>query len=143
MRGSVELTSAKHVIEFLELIQQEPSTTTVKNRFREPSLNGYRDLNIQFQVNTGKSFHRTCELQIHNRAIKELDEDLHSHSFYEYFRSYFAGATSSLKDWLAVLKLISDRGAIDGSFLTEVLQNREDIERLERLGVLFRDQLCE
>ncbi|KAL3930054.1 MAG: hypothetical protein SGBAC_011936 [Bacillariaceae sp.] len=145
VRGSIEFTSAHHVIEFLELIQQEPSITIVKakNRFREPSLTGYRDLNIQFQVDTGKGFYHTCELQIHHKAIKELDEELRTHKFYEYFRSYFAGATHSLKDRLSVLKLICDGGAIDDSFLTELLQTETDIERLKRLGVLFRDQLCE
>jgi tetratricopeptide (TPR) repeat protein len=145
VRGSVEFGSASQVIKFLDLLQNDESIHIVKskNRFHEPSLTGYRDINIQFQIDTRKGFKHICEIQIHHKEIKKLDKELKSHDYYEYFRSYFAGATSSLKERLEVLKLISHGGAIDDAFLRELLETSGDEERLERLGVLFRDQLCE
>ncbi|CAJ1939027.1 unnamed protein product [Cylindrotheca closterium] len=145
VRGSVEFGSALHVTEFLDILQEERSIEIVKakNRFKKPSLTGYRDLNIQFQIDTGKGFKHVCEVQIHHKAIKKLDEELRSHDYYQFFRSYFAGATSSLEERLELLKRISSRGAIDDLFLRDMLTTSKDVERLERLGVLFRDQLCE
>jgi tetratricopeptide (TPR) repeat protein len=42
-----------------------------------------------------------------------LNKELSSHLYYEKFRSYFAGATGSLKERLEDLKLISNGTAID------------------------------
>ena len=30
-----------------------------------------------------------CELQIHHKDIKHWDKRLHSHAYYEYFRTFF------------------------------------------------------
>jgi tetratricopeptide (TPR) repeat protein len=72
-----------------------------------------------------------------------MDTQLKSHVYYEYFRSYFAGATDSLKDRIDDLKSISHGGAVDESFLHELLENSTEEVRLEKLGDLFRKQLCE
>lgn len=145
VRGSIEFESATQLTAFLNLLRCDSSIHIVKskNRFREPRLTGYRDINVQFLLDTMQGFKLICELQIHHTAIRKLDKELKSHDYYEYFRSFFAGATSSLQERLEVLKLISDGGAIDDSFLHQLLETSKDVERLERLGAMFRDQFCE
>jgi tetratricopeptide (TPR) repeat protein len=84
-----------------------------------------------------------CEIQIHHAAIYFINTQLKSHVYDEYFRSYFAGATDSLKNRLDDLKAISHGGAVDESFLHELLENSTDEVRLENFGDLFCKQLCE
>jgi tetratricopeptide (TPR) repeat protein len=145
VRGSIKFSTCEQVAKFVELVQEDPSIHIVKakNRFATPTLTGYRDLNLCIQVDTHQGFKHICEIQIHHGAIKFMDTQLKSHVHYEYFRSYFAGATDSLKDRLDDLKAISHCGAVDESFLHELLENSTDEVRLEKLGDLFRDQLCE
>jgi hypothetical protein len=50
---------------------------------------------------------RSSEDQIHHEEIKKLDIQLKLHKYYEYFRSYFVEAASSLEGRLEELKLIS------------------------------------
>jgi hypothetical protein len=60
-----------------------------------------------------------------------MDTQLKSHVYYEYFRSYFAGATDSLKDRIDDLKAISHGGAVDESFLHELLENSTHVRLCE------------
>mmetsp|Transcript_31811 Transcript_31811/g.77065 ORF Transcript_31811/g.77065 Transcript_31811/m.77065 type:complete len:845 (+) Transcript_31811:1045-3579(+) len=145
VRGSIEFHSAAEVISFVGLLEQDHSIHIVKakNRFQNPSLTGYRDLNIQFQITINDRFKHICEIQIHHHAIKILDKELNTHKYYEYFRSYFAGATSSLKDRLDDLRLIGGSGTVDEDYLNSLLPSCVDEERLERLGTLFEVQLTE
>jgi len=144
-RASIEFGSATQVVQFVDLIMKEESIRVVKakNRFKQPSLTGYRDLNIQFQLDTKQGFFHICEIQLHHSEIYKLDKMLKSHEYYEYFRHYFAGATHSLKDRLDDLKLISQGGDLDDYLLNELLERNENERRLERLGVLFEFSLCE
>lgn len=123
----------------LEIIQEDDSIHIVKakNRFQEPILSGYRDLNIQFRIDTHQGFYHICELQIHHQAILVLDKLLKSHSYYEYFRKHFAGSIGSNQNCLKDLKMLSEGGVIDDSFLVKVVETSPDEERLERLGALF------
>lgn len=145
VRGSIEFSSATQLLECLESIQQDPSMHIVKakNRFQNPSLSGYRDLNLHIRLQVSEDCFHVCEIQIHHKAILKLDSELHSHDYYEYFRLYFGGATSSLRERLADLKLIGDGGALDNSFLLRLLETSTDENRLKRLAGLFRYQLCE
>lgn len=145
VRASVEFTSAAQVRACLEIIKNDNAFHIVKakNRFLEPAISGYRDVNIQFQIETKEGFKHICELQIHHQAILVLDRQLQSHSYYEYFRKYFAGSTGSLQTRLQDLKQISEGGVIDDSFLVPLVETSDDEERLERLGALFWHQLCE
>lgn len=66
--------------------------------FKRPTLTGYRDWNLHLRIvdDSGKS--HICELQLHHEAIKSADETLRSHTYYEFFRSYYAGANGTLED---------------------------------------------
>ncbi|CAJ1961307.1 unnamed protein product [Cylindrotheca closterium] len=145
VRGSIEFTSAAQVRACLEVIQNDDSIHIVKakNRFQEPTLSGYRDLNIQVRIDTQQGFFHICEVQLHHQAILFLDKQLKSHSYYEYFRKYFAGSIGSLQSRLEDLRRISEGGVIDNSFLIRLVETSDDEERLERLGSLFWHQLCE
>jgi tetratricopeptide (TPR) repeat protein len=145
VRGSIEFATAEKAQTCIELMQQDPSILIVKakNRFQKPSLTGYRDFNLHIQIDTNDGFKHICEIQIHHQEMKDLDKELTSHLYYEYFRSYFAGATGSLKERLEDLKLISNGTAVDEAFLNDLLSKTVDVTRLERLAKLFYSQLCE
>ncbi|CAJ1945284.1 unnamed protein product [Cylindrotheca closterium] len=147
VRGSIEFTCAKQVLKCLELIKHDDSLhiVKVKNRFQSPSLTGYRDIIIHIQIDTKLGFKHICEIQIHHKLIRELDKTLNSHGHYEYFRSYFAGATASLQERLTDLELINggEQQLLDLSTLDQLLKECIDEKRLARLEMLFRDQLCE
>jgi len=148
VRGSIKFASEQQIAKCLELMHDDPAIHIVKakNRFAKPTLTGYRDINmcIQIDVVDGEhSFKHICEVQIHHKDIKSLTKSLHSHEFYEYFRKFFAGATDSLKDRLEDLQMIGEGGVLDDDVLKKLLEKGTDEDRLQRLGRLFRDQLCE
>jgi tetratricopeptide (TPR) repeat protein len=145
VRGSIQFATAEKVQTCIELMQQDPSIRIVKakNRFQNPSLTGYRDFNLHIQIDTNDGFKHFCEIQIHHQEMKELNKELNSHMYYEHFRSYFAGATGSLKERLEDLKLISNGTAVDEAFLNDLLAKAVDVTRLDRLAKLFHFQLCE
>ncbi|CAJ1932944.1 unnamed protein product [Cylindrotheca closterium] len=145
VRGSVEFRSAKEIERFVHNLRKKKTIHIVKakNRFERPSLTGYRDMCIHIQLDTKKGFHHICEVQLHHKEMIELEKEIGSHEFYEFFRSYFAGATGSLRERLDDLQLISEGRFVDDSFLANLLAECRDVDRLERLGKLFAKQLCE
>lgn len=179
VRGSILFSTSEQMVAALQVLQDDPSIHLVKakNRFRNPALSGYRDWNIHIQIPVPKSsngdegyFHHICEIQMHHQALSTLDKLLHSHEHYEYFRSYFAGAMTSLQGRLADLELIDEGfsfpgGIDDDAFLDALLEAKpmeedeeeeavEEVEdaqaelpgkeaRLVRLGRLFRLHLNE
>jgi ppGpp synthetase/RelA/SpoT-type nucleotidyltranferase len=58
VRGSVEFGSAFQVVQFVDLLQKDKSIHIIKakNRFQQPTLTGYRDLNIQVQIEMQQGF---------------------------------------------------------------------------------------
>ena len=149
VRGSLEFSSAKDLLDCLERIENHPMIHIVKakNRFRSPGLTGYRDINLQFQIpveSVNGSFRYVCELQLHQKELKQLGVELGSHKHYQYFRTYFAGSTNTLEERLEDLKVIQHGGQqASGTMLTELLDKDLDEDRLERLGKLFHEQLVE
>jgi len=121
-----------------------------KNKFETPNLTGYRDLNFCIQVrvpaaadNTTTTFNHVCEIQIHHAEIYKLNSQLHSHDYYEFMRSYFAGDTGSLQERLDDLRRISGGASVDESFVEDLLNKNLNQDRLLRLAELFEEQLCE
>jgi len=146
-RCSIILDSAQEVLECIAILEQDPNFHIVKasNRFQKPTLTGYRDINFHIQLKNTKhgDFEHICEIQVHHRAIHSLDKELNTHLHYEYFRSYFAGATGSLKELLDDLKFVGEGAGTGESFLDDLLAKSEDVIRLQRLAKLFETQLCE
>ncbi|KAL3935242.1 MAG: hypothetical protein SGBAC_009205 [Bacillariaceae sp.] len=145
VRGSVKFASADQVLTCLEILQNDPSIAILnaKNRFKNPTLTGYRDLNIHFRMTTEDGISHICEIQVHHKALKVLEKKLESHELYEYFRKYFAGATGKLKERLGDLKLVGGGEIMNSENLQDLLDENNEEYRLNRLATLFREYLCE
>ncbi|CAJ1946549.1 unnamed protein product [Cylindrotheca closterium] len=158
VRGSLFFASADQMIATLQVLQEDPSIHIVKakNRFRNPGLSGYRDWNIHIRIQvkstnddnddevTSNDFHHICEIQMHHQALKVLEKQVHSHQYYEYFRSYFAGATSSLQERLDDLKLIDEGfslqdGFDDDAFLDALLEGKSKEEATTEEEVVIEE----
>lgn len=142
VRGSICCGHSEQITKCLELIQEDPRIFIVKakNRFQNPTLTGYRDVNLAIQIETPQGFKHICEIQIHHAATKALSKELHSHKHYEYFRTFFQGDTQDLETHLADLKAIDSgmrtQGDIFGASGGMFGQSKADM-RLERMGELF------
>lgn len=170
VRASIAFQSSELLLRCLETIQSDLKVVKIKSkffpwkrqqkdlniisnlhhtffsldRFASPTLTGYRDVNVCIQLDSGNDgFKHVCEIQIHHQAIQALSKELNSHAYYEYFRRYFAGATGALQERLNDLQVISQGATMDESFLTDLLQETADEDRLQRLANLFDTQLCE
>ncbi|KAL3932467.1 MAG: hypothetical protein SGBAC_010838 [Bacillariaceae sp.] len=160
VRGSVKFSTTEQIAMCLKLIQADPTIHIVKakNRFKNPTLTGYRDFNLCIRIDTPQGFQHICEIQIHLAPIKQLSIDLNSHKHYEYFRSYFDGSTESLTNRLEDLQQIVEEhtqtvvrtrsiegsdGVLDESLLQRLLDKGQNENRIDRLGDLFREYLCE
>lgn len=109
----------------------------MKNRFKNPTPAGFRDVNLNIRIKLdssvciqseshedqfdavrtvdndardfplrGGSIFHVCELQLHCRAVKELSYELHSHKYYEYFRTYFRGSNDAIQHRLQLIDTI-------------------------------------
>lgn len=145
VRSSVKFSSADQVLKCLEIMQNDPSISIIsaKNRFKRPTLTGYRDLNIHFRITTEGGVSHICEIQIHHKALKVLCTELDSHKLYEFFRKYFAGATVKLKERLGDLKLVGGGEIMNSENLQDLLDDNNEEYRLNRIATLFREYLCE
>lgn len=73
----------------------------IKNRFRNPTPAGYRDIMMNLLIEDGEIKH-IAELQVHHKEVKNFfsskrngNSDAHMH--YEYFREYFAGQMEAVE----------------------------------------------
>mmetsp|Transcript_31134 Transcript_31134/g.74848 ORF Transcript_31134/g.74848 Transcript_31134/m.74848 type:complete len:707 (-) Transcript_31134:848-2968(-) len=144
VRASIEFQSSQEVSQCIKLLQEDDYyVVKAKNRFKKPALTGYRDFSVWIRIECQFGFQHICEIQIHHAGMKKLDSDLKSHALYEYFRSFFAGATEGLTDWLEDLEMISEGYELDDFSLDTFLKDSVDEDRLERLSSLFHEHLCE
>ena len=80
----------------------------LKNRFREPLFNGYRDalysISIRLRGGDEAEVWHVCEVQLHLAAILARKEQ--SHMYYEYFRGYFKGNVQAVESRMVVLETV-------------------------------------
>lgn len=143
-RASIVFRSSDQIIKCLKILQTDPAIhiVNVKNRFLRPTLTGYRDVLVHFQIDTGIGFQHICELQLHHTAMNDLGSRLNSFQYYEYFRPFFCTtATTKLVQDLTLI----NRGVADGddTFLAELVGKKVDVDQLAGLGKLFEDLLVE
>eukprot|EP00931_Biecheleriopsis_adriatica_P075554 TRINITY_DN4938_c0_g1_i4.p1 TRINITY_DN4938_c0_g1~~TRINITY_DN4938_c0_g1_i4.p1 ORF type:complete len:712 (-),score=152.92 TRINITY_DN4938_c0_g1_i4:249-2384(-) len=86
-----DLSQFQQVWDALQKHKDVKNIYNARNRFIDPPPPGYRDWNLEFQVQVGVSSHM-CELQVHLLSIKLIIVQGDSHVHYSYFRSYFRGA---------------------------------------------------
>jgi len=104
----------------------------LKNRFANPSFNGYRDALFNVCVDG-----HIAEVQVHLTPFLEQKGEAHKH--YKFFREKFHGSEDTVNE---CLKLID--GVVDGVrhevFSVEMLEDLaqgEDADKLEKLAELF------
>ena len=81
----------------------------LKNRFKEPLFNGYRDALYSVRVQIAPGVWHVCEMQLHLAAVIAHKE--HTHVYYEFFRSHFGGNMSAADDKMKQLLEIGESGA--------------------------------
>lgn len=141
VRGSIVFDSVEQLINFIELLCGDESIEIVKskNRFRCPSLSGYRDWILQIEISTDNGVKHVCELQLHHKAIKETSEKLESLEYYEFFREYFK--TGSIEERMQDLRQICDDGSLNTAYLWDIKGKPQEIDRLMRFADLFENHV--
>ena len=153
VRGSIMCPSIKSLLAILKSIQEDDSIqiVKVKNRFRNPTLSGYRDFFLCLKIGVETEdyqFQHICEIQLHLQKLKALDLKLEGHKYYEYFRSYFHGSTTGLEKRIEDLRRIRDAGkrfGVDKRLLgLLLLENWTDkVVCLKRIASLFLVQFSD
>ncbi|CAJ1921999.1 unnamed protein product [Cylindrotheca closterium] len=145
VRGSVMFDNTGQMLDFLDLLRGDKSIEIVKstNRFRNPTLSGYRDWNLQLKISTKDGITKhICELQLHHRVIKDASEVLGSLDYYRFFREYFVGATGgAMEDRMNDLRPLCDGGSLNLASLWCSIQNPLETDRMIRLAELFENHV--
>jgi tetratricopeptide (TPR) repeat protein len=102
VRGSVICSTVEEIDKVVKHLCTKSNMTILrlKNRFKNPLVNGYRDLliNAKLLLNPQGTYYHTVEIQIHHRGLKELSTQQNAYGLYEYFRRFFAHLSSSSSD---------------------------------------------
>lgn len=113
---------------------------TVQVRFSKPTLTGYHDLKVSFQLDIGGRFKHICELEFTARHQSKLWIKSLIRTHYEYFRKYFTGGSGdSLEEQPEDVKMICGEitTELNDSLLNNILKKDENEERLNHLENLF------
>jgi len=148
VRASIVCVNERQLLSLLQLFSVLPETVYVKNRFRLPAANGYRDVLLYLKMKcediNGKSFNFICELQLHHMEMLKLSLQYSSLSYYEKYRTYFgvsANIEAGLAARLKVLKKmdqIGDDVATLESFMEPYMSGQGRISRdLNQLDIFF------
>ena len=91
------------------------SLVRLKNRFKEPLFNGYRDALYSLSVRAVGVWH-VCEVQLHLAAV--IFHKHESHVYYEFFRTYFRGNVEAANSRMKLLEAMgSSEGGVDAMVL--------------------------
>lgn len=148
--GSIE--SIKAVVALLIKDKRITITIKFKNRFKNPTPNGFCDMLLQVVFAENGLVH-TCEIQVHLRPITEYAVKHKSHESYDYFRVLFQGSMNTvaarLKDMAAIVGphfAPAEDGVAAAAVLEDVVVDvleSKDGGRLKQLGFLMSDYLSE
>lgn len=148
--GSVE--SIKLVIALLVKDKRITITIKFKNRFKNPTPNGFCDMLLQV-VFAEKGFVHTCEIQVHLRPITEYAVEHKSHESYDYFRVLFKGSMNTvvarLKDMATIVGphfAPAEDGVAAAAVLEDIVVDAlesKDGDRLQTLRLLMSEYLSE
>eukprot|EP00934_Nitzschia_sp_Nitz4_P003115 Nitzschia sp. Nitz4//scaffold12_size214221//99109//104274//NITZ4_001502-RA/size214221-processed-gene-0.158-mRNA-1//-1//CDS//3329535026//3105//frame0 len=142
VRGSVVCKSYKQMNDVNKWLGNNCQIVLSKNRFREPAFNGYRDLLFHISVTFGDNLFHVCEIQVHQKDIKALDDQFGMPKHYEYFRSSFAGPWRTQEQVLDDLAMLNKYGEIEGQCMVKLMKSR-DPDQLRLFANLCRDKLDE
>ena len=143
-RVSLVCSSAKQILDILDWLKENTTLVVAKNKFKHPTFNGYRDFlfvaQIQVEGRQG-TFNHCCEIQLHHCDTWLLNQEVKSHKYYEYFRTYFSGS-GEVGQRMKDLDDITKRGRLDDQFIKEIIDSG-DAGRMERMAEIFSTKLVE
>lgn len=142
VRGSVMCKSYKQMNDVNKWLGKNAHIVTSKNRFLEPAFNGYRDLLYHVSIPYKDDLAHICEIQVHLKDMKALDEQFGMPKHYEYFRSAFAGPWRTQDQILEDLGMLNKYGEIGGQCMVKLLKSK-DPDQLRLFARLCRDKLDE
>ena len=124
----------------------------LKNRFKDPLFNGYRDalysISVRVVLAGGGEIWHVCEVQLHLAAVLAHKEE--SHEYYEFFRGYFKGNVNAVESQMAVLEAVWELCAYDAGggdefdldgLMQAVAAGEMGVAGLEALAELFKSGL--
>ncbi|KAK7230486.1 hypothetical protein SO694_00176037 [Aureococcus anophagefferens] len=94
LRASVVCDDEAAVLDAFRRLAANCDVAAVKNRFRRPALNGYRDVLVTVRVPAGGGVH-LCEIQIHHKALRDAAAALGAPKTYAFFRDFCALAPAA------------------------------------------------
>ena len=142
VRASVICKSNKQLSDVNKWLGKNVQIVASKNRFSQPCFNGYRDLLFHVSIPFQEELAHVCEVQVHHKDMKTLDEQFGLPKHYEYFRSCFAGSLRSQEDTLHDLAMLNNYGDIGGQLMMKLMKSK-DLDQLRLFAWLCRDKLDE
>ena len=116
----------------------------LKNRFKEPLYNGYRDALYSIRVRIpGTDAWHVCEMQLHLAEI--IAHKSATHVLYEFFRSYFAGNMEAVDKRMHVLIELGDSVGASASLgeFVQVVAKGDDVQQMQHLEFMLSSMLGE
>ena len=118
---------------FRHLLADPARVVRLKNRFANPSFNGYRDALFTVRLDLPQGSH-LAEIQVHLSPILELKAE--AHVYYDFFRKHFHGNMESCDVCMKLLDGVVGRDEFSVDTLEKVARSR-DVARLAMMGRLF------
>ena len=119
---------------FRHLLADPASVIRLKNRFANPSFNGYRDALFTVRLDLPQGGSHLAEVQVHLSPILELKAE--AHVYYDFFRRHFHGNMESCDVCMKLLDGVVGRDEFSVDTLEKVARSR-DVARLAMMGRLF------
>ncbi len=141
-RAGIVCNTVKQVSEISKWLTSNSTVIKAKNRFADPVFNGYRDLLYHISVPYGDGRSHICEVQVHLKAIYDLNVQCGTIKHYEYFRKSFSNPWRSQEDALSDLEKMNKYTKIEGPFMKRLLKS-EDPEQLLLFAEILRKELEE
>jgi tetratricopeptide (TPR) repeat protein len=149
VRGTLVCDSAKQIETVVKLLVTDKQVKVVikfKNRFKNPTPNGFCDMLLQIVFSDSSGINHVCEVQVHLRQIAEYAADHKSHESYDFFRVYFDGSMNTVASRLEDMAVIVGQDFVpaeDGTPAADVMEDivsdvveSKDSDRLYKMAAL-------
>ncbi|KAL3920079.1 MAG: hypothetical protein SGILL_003440, partial [Bacillariaceae sp.] len=140
VRASVVCRSYKQMSDVNKWLGKNYHVVQAKNRFAEPSFNGYRDLLFHVSIPFQGELAHVCEIQVHHKDMFAMNEQYGLPKHYEFFRSCFVSPWRTQAEILEDLTMMSKFGKIEGPCMKKLLKSK-DTEQILLVAGLCRDKL--
>ena len=131
-RASIVVDTEAQLRAVFDALLSTGDVVRLKNRFANPSFNGYRDALFNVRVDG-----HIAEVQVHLTPFLNDKEEAHKH--YKFFREKFHGSEDTVNDCLELIDKVVD-GVRHEVFSVEMLEDLaagKDTDKLAHLAELF------